>query len=56
LQKGIELTERENKDLFHFSFTLMICYLNGFGDAKQKIIDAKPFLKAHSKPISIFEF
>jgi len=56
LQKKIELTERENKDLFHFSHTLMICYLNGFGDAKQKIIDAKPFLKAHSNPLVYLNF
>ena len=26
----------------------MICYLNGFEEAKQKRIDAKPFLKAQT--------
>jgi hypothetical protein len=25
--------------------TLMICYLNGFDDAKEKLVEAKPLLK-----------
>jgi uncharacterized protein DUF5929/schlafen family protein len=45
LQKGLTLSERENKDLDNLPSTLMICYLNGFEEAKQKIIDVKPFLK-----------
>jgi hypothetical protein len=46
LQKGLELSERENKELENMPSTMMICYLNGFEDAKQKLIDAKPFLKS----------
>jgi hypothetical protein len=34
----------------------MICYLNGFQDAKQKLIDAKPFLKANSNPLVYLNF
>lgn len=45
LQKGIALTEREQKDLENLPSTFMICYLNGFDDAKQKLIDAKSLLK-----------
>ena len=45
LQKGIRLNERELKDLENLPSTFMICYLNGFDDAKQKLIDAKLFLK-----------
>lgn len=45
LQKGLSLTEREHKDLENLPSTFMICYLNGFEDAKQKLIDAKPLLK-----------
>lgn len=45
LQKGFSLTEREHKDLENLPSTFMICYLNGFEDAKQKLIDAKPLLK-----------
>jgi hypothetical protein len=45
LHKGLSLTEREHKDLENLPSTFMICYLNGFEDAKQKLIDAKPLLK-----------
>jgi hypothetical protein len=45
LQKEIKLTDREHKDLENLPSTFMICYLNGFEDAKQKLIDAKPLLK-----------
>ena len=45
LQKGISLNDREQKDLDNLPSTFMICYLNGFDDAKQKLIDAKLFLK-----------
>ncbi|WP_026703565.1 ATP-binding protein [Flavobacterium soli] len=47
LEKGFSLTERENIDLTNLPSTLMICYLNGFEDAKQILIDAKPLLKKH---------
>lgn len=47
LQKGLVLTEREEKDLENLPSTLMICYLNGFEDAKYKLIDAKPLLKTY---------
>jgi hypothetical protein len=45
LEKNIKLSERERKDLDHLPSTFMICYLNGFEDAKQKLIDAKELLK-----------
>jgi hypothetical protein len=45
LQKGHTLSEREQKDLENLPSTFMICYLNGFEDAKQKLIDAKLLLK-----------
>jgi hypothetical protein len=47
LQKEIVLSERENIDLENLASTMMICYLNGFSDAKQKLIDAKYLLKEH---------
>lgn len=46
LEKKVPLTDRELTDLVNLPSTLMICYLNGFEQAKQKLIDAKPFLKA----------
>ena len=45
LHKGLAISEREEKDLENLASTLMICYLNGFEDAKQKLIDAKVLLK-----------
>lgn len=45
LQKGIQLSGRELNDLENLPSTFMICYLNGFDDAKQKLIDAKILLK-----------
>jgi hypothetical protein len=45
LQKEISLSDREQKDLENLPSTFMICYLNGFEDAKQKLIEAKPLLK-----------
>ena len=45
LEKGIRLSEREDRDLQNLPSTFMICYLNGFDDAKQKLVDAKPLLK-----------
>jgi hypothetical protein len=45
IQKGIALSDREYKDLENLPSTFMICYLNGFDEAKQKLIDAKPLLK-----------
>ncbi|MVO11007.1 ATP-binding protein [Flavobacterium sp. TP390] len=45
LEKGITLTERENKEVLSIPSTLMICYLNGFEDAKQKLIDSKTHFK-----------
>jgi hypothetical protein len=46
LNKGIAIFDREVKDLENLPSTLMICYLNGFEDAKQKLIEAKSLLKA----------
>ena len=46
LNKGIAISDREVKDLENLPSTLMICYLNGFEDAKQKLIEAKSLLKA----------
>jgi hypothetical protein len=45
LEKGLSLSEREHKDLENLPSTFMICYLNGFEDARQKLIDAKLLLK-----------
>jgi hypothetical protein len=45
LKKGLTLTAGEQKDLENVPSTFMICYLNGFDEAKEKLEEAKPFLK-----------
>jgi hypothetical protein len=45
LKKGHSLSGREQKDLENLPSTFMICYLNGFAAAKEKLIDAKTQLK-----------
>lgn len=49
LESGKELSEREERDLLILPSTLMICYLNGFENAKDKLIETKPFLKKYPK-------
>jgi hypothetical protein len=56
LQKNITLSDREVKDLINLPSTLMICYLNGFEQAKQKLIDAKPYLKAIENSVVYVNF
>jgi Domain of unknown function (DUF5929)/Putative DNA-binding domain len=56
LQKGIVLQPAEKRDLLNVSHTLMICYLNGFEEAKQKLIDAKVYLKQFENPIVYLSF
>lgn len=48
LDNGIALSEREFKELENLPHALMVCYLNGFEEAKQKLIDAKMLLKPYS--------
>ncbi|HEU4497049.1 MAG TPA: ATP-binding protein [Flavobacterium sp.] len=50
LEKSLPLSAAEKKDLENLPSTFMICYLNGFDEAKQKLIDAKPLLKAFEDP------
>jgi hypothetical protein len=51
LQKGLLLTKREEEDLKNLSVTYLICYLNLFHDAINKLHEAKPYLKAHSEEL-----
>ncbi|TGD58538.1 ATP-binding protein [Flavobacterium humi] len=55
MEKEMQLTNAELKDLENLPSTLMICYLNGFSDAKQKLVDAKNFLKPYPKVYASFK-
>ena len=56
LNKGTGLQEAEKKELLNVPHTLMICYLNGFDEAKQKLIDAKATMKAFDNPLVYLSF
>jgi len=45
LQKNIPLHPSEENDLYQLPATYLICYLNDFTEAIDKMMEAKPFLK-----------
>ena len=45
LEKGITLNSSEKVDLRHLPDTYLICYLNGFEEAKEQMERARPLLK-----------
>ncbi|ULC59599.1 ATP-binding protein [Flaviramulus sp. BrNp1-15] len=49
LKKGLALTKREEVDLKNLPATYLICYLNLFHDAVNKLNEIKPFLKNYSE-------
>ena len=51
LKKGTTLTQREEIDLKNLPSTYLICYLNLFHEALNKLNEAKPYLKAHSEEL-----
>jgi Domain of unknown function (DUF5929)/Schlafen, AlbA_2 len=51
LKKGISLNKNEEQDLKNLPVTYLICYLNLFHDAIDKLQEAKPYLKNHSNEI-----
>ncbi|EDP96702.1 ATP-binding protein [Kordia algicida OT-1] len=51
LQKNQQLNEDEDGDLRNLPATYMICYLNGFHEAKDKLDQAKPLLKNYDKDV-----
>lgn len=50
LENNTTLNSRELKDIENIPSTLMICYWNGFEDAKLRLINSKPLLKQHHSP------
>lgn len=51
LKKGLRLTETETIDLNNLPSTYLICYLNDFDDAIDRLQEAKPYLKTQNKDI-----
>ncbi|QDO93048.1 ATP-binding protein [Formosa sediminum] len=53
LKKGLALTSSEQKDIKNLPATYLICYLNNFPEAINKLNIAKPYLKAYSLEVYI---
>ena len=51
LKKGLSLNKNELIDLKNLPATYLICYLNLFHDAIDKLNEAKPYLKTYSANI-----
>ncbi|HET8736811.1 MAG TPA: ATP-binding protein [Pricia sp.] len=51
LERKIALTPSEVRDLEHLPNTYLICYLNGFDEAKVQMDAARPYLKAYDEKI-----
>jgi len=53
LEKKIKLNTSEVKDIEYLPDTYLICYLNGFEEAKDKMEAARPLLKKYDKEIHL---
>lgn len=51
LEKGIDLKPAEKIDLKHLPSTYLICYLNGFEEAKDHMEKARPAVKKYDKQL-----
>ena len=51
LKKGLSLTKSEELDLKNLPVTYLICYLNLFHEAIDKLNEAKPYLRAYSEEL-----
>jgi hypothetical protein len=51
LEKGIKLKPAEETDLSHLPATYLICYLNGFEEAKDRMDAARQILKDYNDTI-----
>ena len=49
LKKGLALTENEESDLKNLPGTYLICYLNSFDEAIDRLNELKPFLKNYGE-------
>ncbi|MDO7172013.1 ATP-binding protein [Mariniflexile sp. AS56] len=51
LKNGLPFTKNEEADLKNLPVTYLICYLNLFHEAIDKLHEAKPYLRAHSEEL-----
>ena len=51
LKKGVALSKRDAQDLENLPATYLICYLNLFHEAIDRLKEAKPYLKTYDKKV-----
>ncbi|MBW1294021.1 ATP-binding protein [Aquimarina litoralis] len=51
LRNKIPLTKNDKSDIVNLPATYLICYLNDFSEAKDKLEEAKPYLKAYNSEV-----
>lgn len=55
LNRGYQVIGRDARDLENLPSTFMICHLNGFAEAKERLIEAKHLLKPYSTAYLAFK-
>ncbi|MEC4113217.1 DUF5929 domain-containing protein [Myroides pelagicus] len=50
IQNNLKLTSKEGRILNKLCYNMMLCYLNGFEQAIDELIEVKDYLKAHRDP------
>jgi hypothetical protein len=55
IQKNLPLRPNELRDLENLPSVMMLCYLNGFEDAKEKLIEAKEFIRPYTSVYNSFK-
>ncbi|HRV54416.1 MAG TPA: DUF5929 domain-containing protein, partial [Mangrovimonas sp.] len=51
LKKGLTLTKHEENDLKNLPAAYLLCYLNLFHEAIDKLNEAKPYLREHNEEV-----
>jgi len=51
LKNKVPLTKNEEKDMLNLPATYLICYFNDFNEAKEKLEEAKPYLKSYNSTV-----
>ncbi len=51
LMKQFPLNPREQEDMKNLPATYLLCFLNGFEEAKDKLTESKPFLKKYNEEV-----
>lgn len=51
LKQKIPLSKNEEKDIINLPATYLICYFNDFNEAKEKLEEAKPYIKMYNEKL-----